>query len=107
MAFTIPLSEAEFIRPWDQPRVLLDEYNRIYARLKGRKGLNAPALWRAEFPDVPEVLVCRWFIGHYPTPSALALLVAAHRARYTASLRNLSTFREELAGVRKRSKSLS
>ena len=104
---TIDLSEAQFIRPWDQPRVLLDEYNRIYARLKGRKGLNAPALWRAEFPDVPEVLVCRWFIGRYPTPPDLALLVAAHGARYTASLGNLSTFREELAGARKRSKSLS
>jgi hypothetical protein len=95
-------SKAKLLRPRNQPAVLLREYEAIYSKLKARKNdLRNAALQAQLFPDVEEATHRRWMEGRTPTPSELALLVAADRAKLVPSRRNLSRFRQLLAEARK------
>jgi len=101
---SIELTKAKWLRPFNQPRVLKKEYERLYPLLNlsegPRRGLRDEQVWKTEFPDVPETMVRRWFVGRDPTPSDLALLVAAYRVGLAPSLGSLSRFREKLAWAR-------
>ena len=88
------------LRPLNQPLLLLKHYDAIYAILKGHHNLRLAAVRRQVFPDVEECTYRRWMAGRTPTPSGLALLIAAYRTRLVSSELNLSGLREVLAGAR-------
>lgn len=90
----------KLLRPRNQPAVLLREFEAIYSKLKARKDVRNPALMAKLFPDVAEVTRRRWMEGRTPTPSELAMLVAAERAGLVPSRSNLSRLRQLLAGAR-------
>lgn len=100
-ASPVDLAEAKWLRPFNQPRVLRKEYQRLHQRLKGykdrRRGLSEESIWKTEFPDVPVAVVRRWFVGRDPTSSDLALLVAAYRVGLAPSRGRLSRLREMVA----------
>lgn len=103
-ASSIDLTQAMWLRPFNRPRVLRKEYERLHQRLKllenQRRGLQDERIWKTEFPDVAETMVRRWFVGRDPTPSDLALLVAAYRVGLAPSYGSLSRLRETLAGAK-------
>jgi hypothetical protein len=86
-----------FLRPFNQTRVFAAEYRQLHAKLKKCDDLKNEKVWESEFPDVPVAMVRRWFEGRKPTPSDLAMLIAAYRVGIAPSRNNLSTFREILA----------
>jgi len=93
-------STVGFIRPLNQAAVLLKGFESLYPVLSKLQDLRSMDVRDELFPDVPKIAFSRWTEGRTPTASDLAVLVAAHRARMTASLGNLSTLRGWLAGAR-------
>jgi hypothetical protein len=97
----IDLSRVRFIRPLDPASVLLKEFESLYPKLEDRHDRRPSQLRKEVFPDVPETTFDKW-LSRTPAlvPSEIALLVAAHRAKLTASPGNLSRLRELVAGAR-------
>ncbi len=98
-ASTVDRSKAKFLRPLNQASVLLREFESLYPHISKLQNLRSEDVRERFFPDVPIRRFREWMEGRTPAASDLALLVAAYRAKLTATSGNLSTLREWQAGA--------